>query len=214
MFLPVLLLLHLLSALMAELDFCYDYNSTRVELYEMYFRSACEECECFGMDGEEDIGPCFEKEFSCPCDTRCCQMHCVSDSELLDPIDAYKSTALSSNFVTIITVSVTTLVIVMGLVFYLYRRRMTRYVRITRRLYMERSANQAAANQAKPADPELPPNYDDIALDSGPVPHLVRPPKYEDIAPSYSFAALRQHDQAGTVRAEASPVSPPPDIDS
>ena len=193
-------------------DHCFSYNGTKVAAGESYMKKVCEECECLGFSDEtgEDIGPCFEKSYHCPCDSACCKAHCSDNSNgVLEPGDAFKNTALNSNFSIIISVGVATLVIVLGLLFYLYRRRVTSYVRVTRRLYMERQMSAP-----KPRSPELPPNYEDIAEDGGPA-HLVMPPRYDDLVPAYSASVHAQqhgHADSHNTMTSLSSHSDPPEV--
>ena len=188
-----LILLSILHDVVSEgTDDCRNYNGTIVQFGESYLKTVCEECDCLGADENgEDIGPCFEMGYQCPCDTLCCRANCSDD--VLEPNDAFKNTALNSNYSIIISVGVATLIIVLGLLFYLYRRRVTSYVRVTRRLYMERQMSAP-----KPPSPELPPNYEDIAADGGPA-HRTMPPPYEELVPPYSLLALQRHDQIDNV---------------
>ena len=206
----VVILLSLLSVVVSQArDYCFNWNNTRIEHGEHYLKTVCEECECFGADETgEEIGPCFEPPYTCPCESLCCKKHCSNDnSGVLDPGDAFQNSALNSNFSIVISVGVGTLVIVLGLLFYLYRRRVTSYVRVTRRLYMERQASAP-----KPPSPELPPNYEDIATDGRPA-DMATLPRYDDLVPSYSFAALQHHDQIDSQNRATSRTSAPPDVD-
>ena len=189
-----------------EQQHCVDYNGTKVDMDKSYFESPCIECQCLGMEDGKYISSCFEIAYHCPCDTPCCIIHCVNPHEnTRNPVDPSEVIALNSNFTIVISVSAATVVIVLGLLLYLYRRRMTRYARITRRLYMERQQSQP-----KPSSLEAPPpSYDDIQTDSRH--HTKLPPRYEDIIPtSFSFAAMQLHDITDSLRTQGESSSATP----
>jgi len=192
---PALLLL---KARGAEVGFCSDYNGTVVGMDALYFKNPCEECECLNFAGEE-VGPCTEKGFTCPCETRCCLAKCTDE-----PHDA-ASKSVKSNFTIIVTMSASTIIVVLALLFYLYRRRVTSYVRVTRRLYLQRQQSSPESEPKPGPLHDAPPNYEDIATDSGPT-AVAMPPRYEDVAPAYSFRALQRQEN---VEAAA---SAPPDV--
>lgn len=209
---------HIMTDIMAEAsffeDFCYNYNGTQIPFGDNYLKTACQECECWGMESGEAIGPCYEVGYDCGnCNTTCCRQHCSDDNlsdNILDRGDAFKNTGLNPHYSMIISVGGATVFIVLGLLIYLYRRRVTSYVRVTRRLYMER---QLSANAPKPRSPDLPPNYEDITMDGGPA-NLPSPPRYDDLVPPYSFAVLQRHDVLGNSTGQNNSISTPPDVDS
>lgn len=179
---------------------CTDMNGTVVQNDESFYEEPCLICECLIIDGWDMEGPCTSETFVCPCETRCCQKNCPHQ---IEPDPKGQPLTSSSNFSIIMSVSIATVILVLGLLFYLYRKRATQYVRTTRRFYLDRQ------NSAKPSSmEEAPPNYEDIATDSRV--HVTMPPRYEDIAPSYSFAVLQQQDLAESDNTISSPTEPPP----
>lgn len=190
--------------------FCVDYKGAVVTEFDSYFETPCKECECVLSEDGESIGGCFEIAYDCPCDTPCCELHCKDPDDTTPHLDdVLQVTAINSNFVVIISVSMASVVTIFGILFYLYRRRMTSYARVTRRMYMERQFSLP-----KPTSPEAPPSYDDIETDSRPGNCVKLPPRYEDIVQSsFSFATLQLHDQTDSLRNQASSSVPPPNVE-